>query len=232
MSEDAKFRLIQQMMEQNSNAASRASQLSRSHRPTGPDHRAQWVTDGHYRPEQRVGGPLVQRFVDAWPGIYKWSVFIFSTRIDGLERTNTRRQAALDVRSVIWYTVESRDSSRGQNSCDGRNRNAEEDSGPIPPTMDSLAETCVLGNLLKFANREALDRRALKGPAYNDTHITIYMDFINSISRVPSHSLRHALLSAKVIWVVTNISDLVHTPPDPAILDAMLSGFGYPRNCL
>ncbi|KAH9887647.1 hypothetical protein C8Q73DRAFT_207746 [Cubamyces lactineus] len=215
---------------------------------------------GPFLPE---GGPLVQRLVDAWPGIYNWSVFIFSTRVEGLERTNTRRRAALDVLSAFWYTIESRDPVREvmvktPATVEIATRLwLEEDGGPIPSTMDSPAGTCVLGNLLKFANREALDRvlriaggkadevaklalarlqRALKGPTYNATHITIYMDFINSISRVPSHPLRHALLSANVIWVITNaltkISVLVHTSPDPSILDAMISGFGYLRNCL
>ncbi|CDO69474.1 hypothetical protein BN946_scf184817.g34 [Trametes cinnabarina] len=208
-------------------------------------------------------GPLVQRLVDAWPGIYKWSVFLFSTRIEGLERTNTRRRATLDILSAFWYTIEHLDVVREAMVKTPATIEIatrlwlEEDGGPIPTKMDSPAGTCVLGNMLKFADKEALNRvlrvsggktdelaklaiarlqRALKGPAYNPVHITIYMDFINSISRVASHPLRHALLSANIIWIVTTaltkISVLVHTSKDDGWLTAMVSAFGYLRNCL
>ncbi|OSD01899.1 hypothetical protein PYCCODRAFT_1468190 [Trametes coccinea BRFM310] len=208
-------------------------------------------------------GPLVQMLLDAWPGIYKWSVYLFSTRIEGLERTDTRRRATLDVLSAFWYTIEHRDCIReAMVKSPGTIEIAtrlwlEEDGGPIPTTMDSPAGTCVLGNMLKFADKEALNRvlrvaggkagevaklsiarlqRALKGPEYNAIHITIYMDFINSISRVPSHPLRHALLSANIIWVVTTaltkISVLIHTSRDPGFLTSMVAAFGYLRNCL
>ncbi|KAI0368385.1 hypothetical protein BV20DRAFT_459675 [Pilatotrama ljubarskyi] len=208
-------------------------------------------------------GPLVQRLADAWPGIYKWSVFMYSSRIEGLSRDDRRRRAALDVLSSFWYCIEHRDIIREAMIKTPATVEIatrlwlEEDGGPFPSAMDAPAGTCVLGNLLKFADKEALDRvlrmagdkadevaklslarlqRALKGPSYNATHLTIYMDFINSISRVRSHPLRHALLSANVIWIITNalvkISVLVNTSPDPAFLDAMVSGFGYLCNCL
>ncbi|KAI9059087.1 hypothetical protein FKP32DRAFT_1188172 [Trametes sanguinea] len=208
-------------------------------------------------------GPLVQRLLDAWPGIYKWSVFLFSTRIEGLDRADTRRRATLDVLSAFWYTIEHRDCIReAMVTTPGTVEIAtrlwlEEDGGPVPTTMDSPAGTCVLGNMLKFADKDALNRvlrvaggkagevaklsiarlqRALKGPEYNAMHITIYMDFINSISRVASHPLRHALLGANIIWVVTTaltkISVLVHTSRDPGFLTSMVSAFGYLRNCL
>ncbi|KAI0352454.1 hypothetical protein OH77DRAFT_1513235 [Trametes cingulata] len=208
-------------------------------------------------------GPLVQQIADAWPGIYKWSVFMFSSRIEGLERDNPRRRAALDVLSSFWYCIEHRDTIReAMVKTPGTVEIAtrlwlEEDGGPLPSKMDAPAGTCVLGNLLKFADKEALNRvlrmagdkaeevaklaiarlqRALKGPSYNPTHLTIYMDFINSISRVRSHPLRHALLSANIIWIITNalvkISIFVNTSPDPTYLDAMVSGFGYLCNCL
>ncbi|OJT07647.1 hypothetical protein TRAPUB_1472, partial [Trametes pubescens] len=77
---------------------------------------------------------------------------------------------------------------------------------------------------------------ALKSQRHNPTHLTIYMDFLNSISRVSTHPLHHALLSANVIWIVTTalvqLSVTVNISSDPAFLDVMISGFGYLRNCL
>lgn len=215
---------------------------------------------GSMLPEE---GPLVLQLANAWPSIYKWSVFIYSSRIEGLDRTNTRRRGALDVLSSFWYCIESRDVIREAMLKTPMTVEIatrlwlEEDGQPIPSTLDAPAGSCVLGNLLKFANKETLDRvlrmtgnkadevaklalarfqGALKGRQLNATHLTIYMDFLNSISRVSAHPLRHALLSANVIWIVTaalvQLSVTVNISPDPGFLDAMISGFGYLRNCL
>ena len=117
--------------------------------------------------------------------------------------------------------------------------------------------SCLLACLLREAETEQLDRvlkmaggksteiaklaiarlqRTLKGPNYEPGQISITIDLINAFSRKRDHPLRHALLSANVIWVMTGalvkLSVLVNTAPDPAFLDSMASGFGYLRNCL
>jgi len=43
---------------------------------------------------------LLQRVADAWSGIFKWSIFIFSTRIEGLSKNDTRRKNAIDILSA------------------------------------------------------------------------------------------------------------------------------------
>ncbi len=109
-------------------------------------------------------GPMVRQLVNAWPGIYKWSVFIYSSHIEGLECTNVRRRGALDVLSSFWYCIESRNVIREAMLKTPMTVEIatrlwlEEDGQPIPSTLNAPAGSCVLGNLLKFANKETLDR--------------------------------------------------------------------------
>ena len=208
-------------------------------------------------------GPAVRRLADAWQGIYKWSVYIFSTRIEGLERTQRRRQVALDVLSTFWYCICFRDIIRAQMVQSTATVEIatrlwlEEDNAAHASHVNAPAGTCLLGCLLREAKTEQLDRvlkavggkatevaklsiarlqRSLKGPDYIPAPISMYLDLLNSFSREAEHPLRHALLSANVISVVSGalvkLSVLVNTSRDPAFLDTMISAFGYLRNCL
>lgn len=207
-------------------------------------------------------GPAVRRLADAWAGIYKWSVYIFSSRIESLDRMERRRRVAIDVLSAFWYCICFRDVIRAQ--MVGTTATVEiatrlwleEDDGP-PKRINSPVGTCLLGCLLREAKAEQLDRvlkmtngkatevaklsiarlqRSLKGPNYEPSAVSMYLDLINAFSRQRDHPLRHALLSANVIWVVSGalvkLSVLVNTSRDPGFLDPMVSAFGYLRNCL
>jgi len=102
-----------------------------------------------------------------------------------------------------------------------------------------------LDRVLKMAGGKAAEiaklslsrlKTALKASPVNGTHLTMYLDFINSLSREPEHPLRHALLGANVIWIVTSalttISIQVNLGRDLAFLDAMVAALGYLTNCL
>ncbi|KAI0751907.1 hypothetical protein C8Q80DRAFT_1269066 [Daedaleopsis nitida] len=215
----------------------------------------------------------VRRIADAWPGIFKWSVYIFSTRIEGLERTDSRRRAAVDVLAAFWYCICFRDVVRARMvQSDATVEIAsrlwlEEDDGRAGAAATAMSGrpiaapvgTCLLGCLLREAGPEQLDRvlkmaggkasevaklaisrlqRALKASDLNaePSVVSMYLDVINSFSRVRGHALRHALLSANVIWVVSGalvrISVFVNTSRDRGWIDPMIGAFGYLRNCL
>ncbi len=55
---------------------------------------------------------LAKRLVLAWPGIFKWSVYLLHSRVDGLEPTDSRRKAALAVLSGTWYSIGTHNSMR------------------------------------------------------------------------------------------------------------------------
>lgn len=206
---------------------------------------------------------LVPRIATKWPEIFKWSLYIYSTRVEGLDRTDQRRKSALDVLAAAWYSICTADEIqaamvRTPATVEIATRLwLEEDAGPIPSKMNIPVGTCVLGNLLKYAEFNTLQRvlkvtnskseevaklalsrlrGALQAPKLNASHLVIHMDFINSLSRSYKHAFRNALLSANVIWNITNalvkISAIINTTKDLAFLDAMVSGFGYLYNCL
>ena len=208
-------------------------------------------------------GPQVQKIVDAWPGIYKWSVYIFSSRIEGLDKAESRRRAALDILSAFWYCICYRDVVRARMiQSPGTIELAtrlwlEENDGPHPKRIDIPAGTCLFACLLREAGATQLDRvlqavggkgteiaklaltrlqRTLKGPNYHPNHISMHIDLVNALSRPRDHPLRHALLSANVIWIISGalvkIAVLLNTSRDPGFIDPMVGGFGYLRNCL
>ncbi|THH02693.1 hypothetical protein EW026_g228 [Hermanssonia centrifuga] len=133
----------------------------------------------------------------------------------------------------------------------------EEDVWSGPSEMNVPAGSCVLGNLLKYAEYDTLERvlkvtgrnsdevaklavgrlkRAVAASPLIGQHLTIYVDFICSLSRSSKHAFRNALLSANVIWNITTalvkISTVINATRDLSFLDAMVSGFGYLYNCL
>ncbi|KAF7799425.1 hypothetical protein EIP86_010660 [Pleurotus ostreatoroseus] len=206
---------------------------------------------------------LIPRIAAKWPDIFKWSLYLFSTRIQGLDKSDRRRRAALDVLAAAWYSICNADEIqaamvRTPTTVEIATRLwLEEDAGPLPSKMSVPVGTCVLGNLLKYAEFDTLQRvlkvtgsksdevaklaisrlcSTLQAPKLNATHLVIHMDFINSLSRSYKHAFRNALLSANVIWNITKalvkISTVVNTTQDLAFLDAMVSGFGYLYNCL
>lgn len=207
---------------------------------------------------QRPALLRLARVAQAWMGIFKWSVYLFSGRIESADKSDPRRRASIDVLSACWCAVGQYDSIRETMVSTPATIEIatrcwlEEDDGPIPSHVDAPVGTCVLGNLLKHATSAQLDRvlkmtggkadeiaklaishlrGALTMRPVNATRLVIYLDFINSLSRVGTHPLRYALLGANVIWYVTNalvtISILVNTTSDPVFLNAMMSGFCY-----
>ncbi|EED85758.1 predicted protein [Postia placenta Mad-698-R] len=197
---------------------------------------------------------LLARVAQAWMGIFKWSVYLFSGRIESADKSDPRRRASIDVISACWCAVGQYDSIReAMVSTPATIEIAtrcwlEEDDGPIPSHVDAPVGTCVLGNLLKHATSAQLDRvlkmtggkadeiaklaisrlrGALTTRPVNATRLVIYLDFINSLSRVGTHPLRYALLGANVICPFFD-------KLDPDDLEMVLGVLGdiLPRYCV
>jgi hypothetical protein len=64
--------------------------------------------------------------------------------------------------------------------------------------------------------------------------VAVYMDCINSLSRVPEHPIRNAFLAANVVHQMVKV--VVAVAPDvqrrPELRDPMVAGLGYLYNCL
>ncbi|THH33240.1 hypothetical protein EUX98_g1007 [Antrodiella citrinella] len=180
-----------------------------------------------------------------------------------LELSDARRRRTLDVITMCWFTMAQNEVLRGlimktPAALEIATRLwLEEGKGPVPSNVTIPAASCILWNLLKLAKAPELDRMlkaaggkarevaklsltrlkdVLKAPQLSSTHLMMHLDFLNSVSRVPSHPIRRAPFGANVIWIVTGalvkLSVLVNTSPDLGFLDAMVAGFGYLSNCL
>ncbi|OSX68033.1 hypothetical protein POSPLADRAFT_1043193 [Postia placenta MAD-698-R-SB12] len=203
---------------------------------------------------QRPALLRLARVAQAWMGIFKWSVYLFSGRIESADKSDPRRRASIDVLSACWCAVGQYDSIRETMVSTPATIEIatrcwlEEDDGPIPSHVDAPVGTCVLGNLLKHATSAQLDRvlkmtggkadeiaklaishlrGALTMRPVNATRLVIYLDFINSLSRVGTHPLRYALLGANVICPFFD-------KLDPDDLEMVLGVLGdiLPRYCV
>lgn len=172
----------------------------------------------------------VKRVMDAWGGIFKWGRFIFTTRVEGLERDDTRRRTAIEILSMSWYTLCAPDPMReimisapmvvemSTRMC------LSEDDAPNS-NLRVPAGTSFLAKLLSSARKEHLDRvlntvggladviakvliarvqSVVKARPVNRFALMMHLDLINLLSRIVGHPLRYALLGANAIWVVTN----------------------------
>lgn len=175
---------------------------------------------------------LIDRVMVAWPGIYGWSMYIFKTRIEGLDRSDERRKASVDVLPACWYSICSNNdlvrsvilASPSTVEIAAKLWLEEEDPNAsarvkVPPG------TSVLCALLKRADFDTLQRvlkvaggksnvvakimvtrlrSALKRPEVNPLHLLMYLDLLNALSRSPTHPFRNALLSANSVWLTTS----------------------------
>ena len=174
---------------------------------------------------------LATRLVNAWPGIFAWSIYLYKTRIETLDKTDARRKTTLGVLSASWYTMSINDLTRKVIVDTPRTLEIatklwiEEDESTslqanIPPG------TCLLHSLLKYATNDSLKRvhnatgqnatlvaklavtrikNTCKSKKLNAGYLMMYIDLVNSLGRSNNwYIFRNALLSANVIWAVTS----------------------------
>ena len=173
--------------------------------------------------------PDVRRLLTTWPAIYKWSIYLFSTRIEKLEFGNPTRRATMEMLSVFWYTLSYRDLIRDvmlpmPKVVEIATRLWLEEADWTPESfLKQPVATCLFQCLLRDASEETLDRvvraaggkatdvaklclmrlqRILKASTYNAAHLSINVDLINNLCRRGNHPMRHAMLGANAIHAI------------------------------
>lgn len=189
-------------------------------------------------------------------------MYLYKTRVEALEPGHDVRQATMDVIGASWYALATNDNTRKAMlskpaTLEVATRIWLEEDDKSSPSKSLPPGTSLLNSLLKTATYDTLDqvlkisgkkadavaklaltrlRNAMKSKAPNGGYVTMYIDFLNMISRSPKHPFRHALLGANVVWTVTSnlckIGTILNDTGDLAFVDAMVAGFGYLFNCL
>jgi hypothetical protein len=219
---------------------------------------------GKLGPFLQTNPSLLSKIGDAGPGLVAWMQWYFDDAVKPKDADPRRVRPISDVLGALLYALGSHDALRPQIiGVPGMTEMAaafwmHED---VPRTMIELpVGTLALGVFLKFADRKVLDRvvkavdgrpedfantavTRLKNEMKNNTkspklaeRLVIYMDFINSCCRVPTHKLRHAFLAAGSIHTICRAlhftSNRITPLKDRGYIDCCVSGFGYLHNCL
>ncbi|KAJ6494134.1 hypothetical protein DFH09DRAFT_1206826 [Mycena vulgaris] len=199
----------------------------------------------------------------AWPGIFKWSAFFFTTRVTStIPRPIEGRRAAMDVIATAWYCLIRAD---GMQEVIAATRGTVEITTQLWLLDDSITSSGQFMNIPCLAaafdgvlvDRDTTDRALAAAGGNPDTlvkpamarardaigrtpldpvQIAIYFDLINHLSRGWNHPLRYALLQTGVIPLVTRtagtLGRALNTGGNPALLDGVVSAFGYLANCI
>lgn len=171
-----------------------------------------------------------QRLVEGWPGVFAWSRFLYSARVEPVKAPPEEKRGALDLISGVWNSFGRSSTARKvMTNTKGSIELATqlwiiEDMKPpstigIPApsaALDCLLsgnETDVHDRVIKTAGGKAENvvtlsmsrlRTALSSPILHEPRATIYLDLIGHLSRAPAHPLRLGFLNAGIIVVCTN----------------------------
>ncbi|KAJ7133445.1 hypothetical protein C8R44DRAFT_23723 [Mycena epipterygia] len=197
----------------------------------------------------------------AWPGIFKWSAFFFTTRVTSTTPIEGRR-SAMDVIATAWFSLVRAEGLR--EAIAGTQGTVEiatrlwllDDAIPYagPKSMESPTLAAALDALL--VDRSTTDRALAAGGGKADaiakvamsraknaitctpldpTQIAIYFDLLSHFSRGWDHPLRYALLQAGVIPLCTRTAGMLgralSAGGSPGLIDGFVSAFGYLANC-
>ncbi|OBZ69930.1 hypothetical protein A0H81_10589 [Grifola frondosa] len=207
---------------------------------------------------QTLGGgePHFQHVIDAWPGIFAWSVHLVS-RLEQLDR-NEQSKELLRVLSMCWYYLSDHDAIRdiiirtpGSVELSMRMWRKETVGQAVSPPF----ATGMLVKLFKGADTGTMERAvgaldgtkkvvklaltclqtASTGPQNRPLDLVCYMDLLDVLSR-PDHPLRNELRGANAVQAVTTVlvkvSNEINISQDPNYVHAVESGFRYLRNHL
>lgn len=171
-----------------------------------------------------------QQIIPAWPGVYKWSTYLFTGRIQNPHASPEGRQLILDVVTGAWYSLSrSRIARRVMRSTPGSVELATrmwvfEGQGDAYSIIDGPSPSAVLLNLMRDDVKfEALSRilsamggqvdnlvkfhtprlrSALSERPLQGVRMGVYLDLIRYFS-TGSTPLRNAFLAAKSITLCT-----------------------------
>ena len=197
---------------------------------------------------------IVQRIIKGWNAIFKWSIFMFFARVQGLDKEDKRRAHAIKLIPSVWYTLCSRQGPL-RDKITSTPMSIElaiklwlEEDDTALGAQDPSPTALLLGRMIR--TKEHLDRvlaavngkadaitkiaiarlkRVLDARPLNPTCLDAQLSAINALSIMHLHPLRHAFLGANIIWHATSalgpISTDMATSHDPMFLDAMSTAF-------
>ncbi|KAF8215211.1 hypothetical protein K438DRAFT_1561466 [Mycena galopus ATCC 62051] len=178
----------------------------------------------------------------AWPGIFKWTtmdvvamVFYCLTRADGMREVIAATEGAVEIATQLWLLDEQVPYSGPP--ADVPCGAAALDAVLVDQAATNRAVATGGGSadlLVKIAMSRA--RNALSGSPLVPPQIVIHLDLLTHLSYGRNHPLRLGLLQAGVIPLVTRaagtLARALNAGGDLALLDGMISAFGYLINCL
>lgn len=171
------------------------------------------------------------RILDAWPDIHAWSLYLFKTRVEALDKSELWRKGMIRVLSFAWYTISTHNPLRPVMintpqtwEIATRMWIEEEESQTTPQSvtgfgtylMCSLIEDASFDNL-QFVNKAAEEnallvaglairhtRNALMAPQVHGHRFATHIELLSRFSRYPEHPFRHALLNKNVFSLITS----------------------------
>ncbi|KAG5652307.1 hypothetical protein H0H81_005457 [Sphagnurus paluster] len=171
-----------------------------------------------------------EMIVRAWPGVFKWSAFLFAGRIQNPRAPPALQKANLDFVSATWYSLSR--STRGRQAMNATKGCVEiatkmwilEDRGNVPSVIDIPSATTALHSMIRDDTEASLKRvvaaaggdlnnvvqlalsrlrSAVNGPDITDTKTTAYLDLIGHLSRGQDPPLRNAFMHANTLLLCT-----------------------------
>ncbi|OBZ69341.1 hypothetical protein A0H81_10879 [Grifola frondosa] len=207
-----------------------------------------------------ANGQHTPRIRDAWQGIYKWSAYLFASRIERAEKNDPERSSALVAMVGCWFFIKQQVAIRDimldtPGSIELATRIwLEEPDGPLQSVSGHPPGIILLHNMLENAPSDRLDRvvrtaggdaskiaklavsrvtNSLEAPQIPAAYLAACLDVFNSLSRQRDHPLRRALLGAGAISVATNVLvKISNLVHDMVYMEPMVSAFVYLYNCL
>lgn len=187
---------------------------------------------------------IQKRITAAWPGIYSWSMYLFKTRVEGLDPSDVRRQEAADAIAGCWFALAlDPDISIAILSSPNTLEISlklwiEERDTSATPVDGNPPGTGLLCTLLRDANRDPVAyqrilrasggkvglvsklfmtrlRNALKPQVPRIPQFTWYLYLINMLSILEDPPFRDAILSAGGIWYTTTAIVKLASTIDP-----------------
>ncbi|OBZ69915.1 hypothetical protein A0H81_10212 [Grifola frondosa] len=84
---------------------SRKANTSKSYALTVAALKSMQVLGGLELKQYAADEEIIRRIVNAWPSIFKWTVYMFSFQIEKMDKTDPRRILELDLVESCWLSI-------------------------------------------------------------------------------------------------------------------------------
>ncbi|KAF7364695.1 hypothetical protein MVEN_00339100 [Mycena venus] len=174
----------------------------------------------------------------AWPGIFKWSAFFFKMRVISPNRPAERRRVAMDLIATVWYSLtraeglrEAIATTKGTVEIATHLWLLDDEPGSGPKYMNIPCVAAALDAIL--IDRSTTDRALATGGGTPDPIVKIAMSRTRSaLSRSPLDPTQVRASSRFAPVLQAHLRARSTPGGDVALLNGIISGFGYLSNCL